>query len=55
MGSPLGWEKYVGEKGIILGIDTFGISGKGNQLIEGYGFTVENVVNKVEELLKKRG
>ncbi|MGG3854654.1 transketolase [Caldifermentibacillus hisashii] len=55
MGSPLGWEKYVGEKGIILGIDTFGISGKGNQLIEGYGFTVEGVVKKVKELLKKRG
>jgi transketolase len=52
MGSPLGWEKYVGEKGAVLGINTFGASGNGNKLIEEYGFTVENVVNKVEELLK---
>ncbi|MGM8213333.1 transketolase [Virgibacillus sp. W0430] len=52
MGSPFGWERYVGDHGYIMGIDTFGASGKGSTLIEKYGFTVDNVVNKVESLLK---
>ena len=52
MASTLGWHKYVGSEGAVMGIDTFGASGNGNQLIQEFGFTVENVVQKVEELLK---
>ncbi len=43
MGSSIGWYKYAD---IVLGIDTFGASGKAEVLIQKYGFTVENVVNK---------
>lgn len=50
MASPLGWERYVGDEGDILGINTFGASGNGEKLIEEYGFTVENVVSKIESL-----
>ena len=52
MASPFGWERYVGDQGAILGIDTFGASAKGDKVIEEYGFTVENVVKKVEKLVK---
>ncbi|WP_404455010.1 transketolase [Oceanobacillus kapialis] len=52
MASPFGWERYVGAEGSVLGIDTFGASGNGERLIEEYGFTVENVVKRVEELVK---
>ncbi|MBS4208140.1 transketolase [Bacillus sp. FJAT-50079] len=52
MASSLGWHKYVGNKGSVLSIDTFGASGNGDTLIEEYGFTVENVVKQVEELVK---
>jgi len=52
MASPLGWKKYVGDHGIVMAIDTFGASGNGNKIIEEYGFTVENVVNQVERLVK---
>ncbi|MEC5422600.1 transketolase [Virgibacillus sp. C22-A2] len=52
MASPFGWERYVGDKGKIIGIDTFGASAKGEKVIEEYGFTVENVVKQVESLLK---
>ena len=52
MGSPFGWERYVGDNGAILGIDTFGASAKGEKVIEEYGFTVDNVVKHVESLLK---
>jgi len=51
MASPLGWRQYVGDQGIIMGIDTFGASGNGNQLMEEFGFTVENIVRNVEKLL----
>jgi transketolase len=51
MGSPLGWERYVGLEGKIMGINTFGASGNGEKLIEEYGFTVGNVVRNVKELI----
>lgn len=52
MGISLGWERYVGDEGDILSIDTFGASGKGDEVIKHFGFTTETVVNKVKELLK---
>lgn len=52
MASPFGWERYVGDQGTIMGIDTFGASAKGEKIIKEYGFTVENVVKNVEALLK---
>ncbi|MEN2465750.1 transketolase [Ornithinibacillus sp. JPR2-1] len=51
MGATFGWERYVGLDGKVLGIDRFGASAPGNEVIEKYGFTVENVVKAVEEVL----
>ncbi|MED4474472.1 transketolase [Oceanobacillus caeni] len=53
MASPFGWERYTGDEGKVLGIDTFGASGEGNKVMEEYGFTVENVVKLVEELVNE--
>ncbi|MDQ0350715.1 transketolase [Alkalibacillus filiformis] len=52
MASPFGWERYVGLEGDVLGIDTFGASAPGDEVIEKYGFTVENVVARAKALLK---
>ncbi|WP_096154548.1 transketolase [Bacillus sp. FJAT-45066] len=51
MANPLGWERYTGDEGDIIGIHTFGASAPGNKIMEEYGFTVENVVAKVKKLL----
>ncbi|NBJ68296.1 MULTISPECIES: transketolase [Clostridia] len=51
MASPFGWERYVGEHGKVIGIETFGASAKGEKVMEEYGFTVENVIKHVESLL----
>lgn len=51
MASPFGWERYVGDEGDILAISTFGASGNGDKLMEEFGFTVENVVSRVEKLV----
>ena len=50
-GSPMGWHKYVGGQGDILGIDGFGASAPMADLAEHYGFTPENVLRRVEGLL----
>lgn len=52
MGSSLGWYRYVGDQGIVLGIDKFGASANGEKVMAEYGFTVENVVKHVEALIK---
>jgi transketolase len=46
------WRKYVGLEGDVVGIDTFGESAPGGVLFKHFGFTVENVVKKVEAVLK---
>ncbi len=51
MGSPQGWERYVGPNGRILAIDSFGSSAPAKVLLKEYGFTVENIVSKVKKLL----
>ncbi|MBO1199627.1 transketolase [Staphylococcus simiae] len=47
MASPLGWHKYVGSEGKVIGIDGFGASAPGDLVVEKYGFTKENVLNQV--------
>ncbi|MEH7606034.1 transketolase [Priestia megaterium] len=52
MGISLGWERFVGPKGKVLAIDTFGASGTGADVMKLFGFTEENVVAQAKELLK---
>ena len=46
------WWKYFTGRGDVLGVDTFGESAPAKDLWKKFGFTVENVVAKVEALLK---
>ncbi|MDH3402893.1 MAG: transketolase [Acidobacteriota bacterium] len=50
-GSPLGWERYVGDRGRVLGVDGYGASAPQRDLAEHYGFTVENVVAQALAML----
>ncbi len=50
-GVPMGWEKYVGDDGAIMGITKFGASAPVNTIFKAYGFTVENVVARAKQLL----
>lgn len=51
-GSPLGWDRYVGEEGIVVGLDGFGASAPGHVLYEELGLTAEHVAASVLELLE---
>ena len=50
-GVPYGWSRYTGSEKNVLGITTFGASAPGGVMMEKYGFTVENLVAKVKEVL----
>lgn len=45
------WHKYVGLEGAVVGIDTFGESAPASVLFKHFGFTVENVIAKVQTIL----
>ncbi|WP_195430006.1 transketolase [Clostridium sp. D46t1_190503_E9] len=49
--SSFGWHKYVGLDGEVISLDTFGASGKAEELFKKFGFTVENVVKRVKEYI----
>jgi transketolase len=51
MGHSFGWDRYVGDQGAVLGINKFGASAPGPVVIKEYGFTVENVIAQVKQLL----
>ncbi|HWG19502.1 MAG TPA: transketolase [Terracidiphilus sp.] len=53
-GSPLGWWKYVGADGGIVGLDRFGASAPGKIVLEKLGFTAQNVAERAKALVKKR-
>ena len=50
MASPLGWHKYVGIEGKVIGINSFGASAPGDLVVEKYGFTKENILKQVLSL-----
>lgn len=51
MGSEFGWYKYVGLDGMTMSIDEFGQSAPAKDVIEYYGFNVDNIVNNIQKLL----
>ena len=50
-GTTIGWERFVGERGAIVGIDRYGASGPGAQVLEHFGFTAEHVAATALRLL----
>lgn len=53
-GSPLGWSKYTTDAGDVWGMDRFGESAPGNEVMKEFGFTTENVVAKAKEILSRK-
>lgn len=45
--SPFGWERYTGGDGAVIGMDGFGASGPADELMQHFGFTVENIKKTV--------
>ena len=52
-GSTSCWYKYVGLNGKTIGIDSFGESAPGGELLKYFGFTSQNIIDHAEIMLKK--
>jgi transketolase len=50
-GSTMGWDRWVGDSGRIVGIDTFGASAPGNKVMQEYGFTIARVIDAVLDMI----
>jgi transketolase len=50
-GSPLGWERYVGLEGAIIGLNRFGASAPGEIVMRELGFTPEHIVKVAKSIL----
>jgi transketolase len=53
MASTFGWERYVGLKGKMIGMRTFGASAPLKDLLKKFGFEVEKIVAAAKEVLGK--
>jgi transketolase len=47
------WWRYVGSAGRVIGIDPYGASGKGPEVLAHFGFTADNIVQQLREMLEE--
>ncbi|MEJ2447075.1 MAG: transketolase [Anaerolineales bacterium] len=52
-GVSQGWQEWVGDEGMVIGVNKFGASAPAERLFKEYGFTVENVIETVRELRRR--
>jgi transketolase len=52
-GATLGWWKYVGTDGDVIGLDRFGASAPGEKVQAELGFSAENVAARAKALVKR--
>ena len=50
-GAPMSWHRWVGERGVIVGIERFGASAPYQRIYQELGLTVERVVTEAKTLL----
>jgi transketolase len=51
-GSTQGWHRYVGDRGDVLGVDRFGASAPGDEVLAHYGFNTDEVCRRARALLQ---
>jgi transketolase len=50
--SPIGWDRFVGERGAVIGMHTFGASAPAADVYKHFGITTEAIVKQARELLE---
>jgi transketolase len=51
-GSPMGWERWTGSDGRIIGIDHYGASAPYQEIYQRFGLTTENIIDTVHDVLE---
>lgn len=52
-GTTIGWERYIGTRGVSIGIDHFGASAPGKELFQRFGLTAERVFEAAMALMEE--
>ena len=52
IGVPLGWERWVGDEGAIIGLDHYGASAPAGTIFEKFGFTAERVADVARRVVR---
>ena len=52
IGVSLGWERWVGDEGAIIGLDHFGASAPAGTIFEHFGFTAERVTDVARRVVR---
>ena len=50
-GHPIGWDRYVGSQGKVIGISSFGASAPGAAVMEKFGMSADNIVQEAKQLM----
>jgi transketolase len=50
-GTPLGWHRWVGDEGAVIGVERFGASAPGEEVLQHLGFTPEHVTSAALRVL----
>ncbi|MBN1249617.1 MAG: transketolase [Anaerolineae bacterium] len=50
-GTPIGWERYVGSYGAVIGINRFGASSPYQRIKQEFGFTAERIAERAQQLM----
>jgi transketolase len=53
MAATFGWDRYVGPKGKMIGMHSFGASAPIKDVMKKFGFTVENIVAAAKQTVGK--
>jgi transketolase len=53
IGVPLGWERWVGDEGAIIGLDHFGASAPAAAIFEHLGFTADRVTDVARRVVRE--
>jgi len=51
--SAFGWERHVGSRGAMIGVDRFGESAPGPRVMREFGFTAEHIVQAAKDVLAR--
>jgi transketolase len=50
-GSPMGWHKWAGDEGAVIGLNRYGASAPGDEIMRNLGFTAEHVTSEALRIL----
>ena len=53
-GKGQSWFKYIGKEGSMITMESFGLSGTGNDVMRYFGFTVTNVKKQIQKLINRK-